>query len=267
MKNFYAKITVLFIAVIILSGVCYKLAKDTSANMSDSATAYNISSWLAKNNISINKDMIDTSTQKVVSAKLINTAKNHDEISKKMLGDDMTSSGANTYNGKNGTVTFTNDNFYIVPQENVFEKYIVKADKYSFGKSSEEIMKSMGFDLNGSMISVREDGKKLIADITKTIDSKPVFNDMITVFITNKASLEATGIWYIQDGGVTEKRNAKSAADALTELLKYTQGYDKITVRSMTLGYKAENFKNDTAQIKPYWRIELESGDTIYIEA
>ena len=127
--------------------------------------------------------------------------------------------------------------------------------------------KQMGFDLDGSIIITSYDGNSYTAKITKTVNSLPVFNNCITINIENKSFVSASGIWYVQDGGAYEKRKAKSAADALAGLLKEVDGIGKVTVTSMTLGYKMEKNNEGTYVIHPFWRFELSNRDDVYIPA
>ena len=267
MKHFYIKITAITVIVIALFTVCFRLTHDKSDNMANGASAYNLSSWLAKHNISIDKDMIDISSHEVVSAKFKNSLENHEAAANKILGADVSDKGADTYKGERGTVTFSNDVFTLSPEDGVFKTEASRADRYNIGKRAEEMAKEMGFDLDGSIIMTSDEDSCYTAKIMKTVNSLPVFNNCITITVENKSFVSASGIWYVQDSGAYKKRRAKSAADALAGLLKEVDGIGKVTVTSMTLGYKMEKDNEGIYVIHPFWKFELANRDDIYIPA
>ena len=266
MRYFWIKISAMVLAAAVLFITSFKLVHDTSDNMSDSQTAYNLSSWLAKNDIIIDRDIIDTDDKYVYSAELTNAITDHSASAAAILGSEAAGSGANTYKGERGTVVFSDDSFSFTPNDGAFSQTSAKADKYNMGKRSEEIVSDMGFDLGGCVISADEKNGELTAQVYKTIDSKPVFNDRLNIVISNKKLRSVSGVWYIENGVPTEKRRAKSAADALCELLQKSGDLGKITVKAMTLGYKM-NAEDGSAVTEPFWRFELEEGDDIFIPA
>ena len=266
MRYFWIKISAMILAAAMLFITSFKLVHDTSDNMSDSQTAYNLSSWLAKNDIIIDRDIINTDDKYVYSAVLTNAITDHSTAAAAILGSEAAGSGANKYKGDRGTVVFSDDAFSFTPNDDAFSQTAAKADKYNMGKRSEEIIADMGFDLGGCVISAGESNGELTAQVYKTIDSKPVFNDRLDVVISNKRLRSVSGVWYMESGIPTEKRRAKSAADALCELLQKSGGSGKITIKAMTLGYKM-NTENGSAVTEPFWRFELEEGDDIFIPA
>lgn len=267
MRYFWVKISVIILAAAVLFTVSFKLVHDTSDNMSDGQTAYNLSSWLAKHDIIIDRDIIDTEDKYVYSTELSNAISDHSTAAAAMLGDGAASSGANTYNGERGTVMFSEDSFSFTPKENTFSQTVSKADKYNMGKRSEEIVSDMGFDLGGCVISTDENGGELKATIYKTIDSKPIFDDRLEVVISDKKLHSVSGAWYVESSVPKDKRRAKSASDALCEILQKLNGSGKITIKAMTLGYKMNHTENGTTVTEPFWRFELEDRDDIFIPA
>ena len=267
MKYFYVKITVIAVAVIALFTVCFRLTHDKSDNLINGETAYNLSSWLAKNDVSIDKDLIDINSYEVVSVKFKNTLENHEAAAGMILGGNVSDKGADTYTGTRGTVTFSNDVFTLSPEEEAFKSEASKADRYNIGKRAEGMAKQMGFDLDGSMIMTSEEDNCYIVKIMKTVNSLPVFNNCITITVEDKSFTSASGVWYVTDGASYGKRAAKSAADALAGLLKAVDGMGRISVTSMTLGYKMEKNDEGIYEIKPFWRFELANREDMYIPA
>ncbi len=265
MKSFYIK-SLIFAAVIgVLFGICFQFAKGTDSNTSDSTTAYNLSSWLSKNGVSVDKALIDLSTKYVVCPYMKNTITDRKTAAEKILGDNLTSS-ADTYRGSNGTVVFTNDSFKLTPEEGLFKKIVSGVDRYNTPKKAEKIVKALGFDLNGSIISSSTDINGFTAHITKTINSLPIFDDCITVVMDKDSIISVDGVWYIPEPGKHPKRKAKSAIDALTELAHQIGGSRKTSVTSMSLGYKLKH-SDDVTELEPVWRFETDSRDVIYIGA
>ena len=264
MNHFGIKALVLACAAAVLFLVCFGIAKGTSLDNADSSTAYNLSAWLAKNNITIDRRLIDTDAQTVRAATLKSTVSDRKKTAETMLGS-AEDAGADTYTGENGTVVFAKDTFTMTAAKGAFGKSVSGIDRYNSGKKAEEIAKAMGFDLSGSVISTDEDGSIFTAYITKTIDAKPVFDDCITLTADKDGLISASGVWYVPEDGIGNERRAKPAADALAELLERLGG-EKTSVSSMTLGYRMKHSGNIT-EIVPVWRFEIEDRDDIYIEA
>lgn len=267
MRYFWVKIAAIAAAATVLFVICFKTVCDTSDNRTDSHTAYNLSSWLAKNNVIIDKDIIDTSDQYVYSIKLESTLANHRNAAEYMLGGNVSSAGANTYKGENGTVVFSEYSFLLTPEKNAFASEMSRVDKYNIGKRSEKIISDMGFELGGCVISTTENGDYLKATIYKTIASKPIFDDCIELEIWDKELHSVSGTWYVPSTSLKDKRRAKSAANALSELLQRLNGSGKITIKSMTLGYKMVNNENNFADVEAFWRFEIEGAEDEFIPA
>lgn len=267
MKYFYIKITAIALTVIALFTVCFKLAHNTTDDMTDTAYAYNLSSWLAKNNVTIDKDLIDTKNHKVVSLTLKDALENHEAAAASILGEAAENAGADTYKGKIGTVAFSGNSFTLTPDGEIFKSEIAKVDRYNMGKRAEAIAVSMGFDLDGSVILTYEDNDEYTAAIMKTANSLPIFNDCLTITVSGGKFQSAGGVWYIPDSPPTNERPAKSASDALAELLREVDGFGRVTVTAMTLGYKMEKNGDGKFEIYPFWKFELSDRDDVYIEA
>ena len=265
MKHFYIKSLILAVLIGVLFGVCFRFAKGTEENVADTATAYNLSSWLLKNGVSIDKDIIDLSTKHVVYTTMNNTVSDRKASAENILGEGITSS-ADTYRGPNGTVVFANDTFKFTPTDGLFEKIVSGVDKYNSAKKAEQIIKELGFDIKGSIISGGVENEHFVAHITKTINSLPVFDDRISVCMDKNQVISVEGIWYVPQSGKAQKRKAKSAVDALTELAHQIGGGEKTTVTSMTLGYKLKH-TGDMTELEPVWRFEINNDDIVYIGA
>lgn len=265
MKHFSIKALCMAAAAAVLFILCFSLAKGTKENTADSTTAYNLSAWLAKHEISIDRELIDTDTQTVLSAAMRNAAADRQETAAAILGESVQGTAADTYTGKNGTVVFSKDAFTLTPNDGLFSDIASGIDRYNCGKKAERMAKSLGFDLSGSVISSKMEDGSFSSSITKTIDSKPVFNDAITLVIRKDGLVSASGVWYIPYGR-GQSRTAKSAADALAELLKQVQNSGRVMVQGMTLGYVMEQRGNGIG-LKPVWKFELDGRDDVYIDA
>lgn len=265
MKHFYIKSLILAVLIALVFGVCFRFVKGTESNMADSATAYNLSAWLSKNGVSIDKDIIDLSTKHVIYTTMYNTVSDRKASAERILGEGITSS-ADTYRGANGAVVFTDDTFKLTPADGLFDKIVSGVDKYNSAKKAERIVKELGFDIKGSIISGGVEDERFVANITKTINSMPVFDDSISVYMDKNKVISIEGIWYVPESGKVQKRKAKSAADALTELAHQIGGGEKNTITSMTLGYKLKHTDHIT-ELEPVWRFEINNDDIIYIGA
>lgn len=264
MKYFAAKALSAAAAAAVLFLICFSFAVGTDSNTADSTTAYNLSSWLAKNDIIIDRDLIDTETQYVSAVTMRNAAADRAETADAILGG-ASGTGADTYTGENGTLVFSRDSFALTPAEGLFEDIFSGIDRYNCGKRAENAAKELGFNLSGSVISSEDGGSVFTSVITKTIDSLPVFDDCITLVMSRDGLVSAEGVWYTPESK-GDARPAKSSSDALAELLNSVGGSGRITVRSMELGYVMEHTGNIT-ELKPVWRFEFDGRDDFYIDA
>ena len=264
MKYFAAKALSAAAAAAVLFFICFSLAVGTDSNTADSTTAYNLSTWLAKNDIIIDRELIDTDMQYVAAATMQNAVADHVETADAVLGG-ASGTGADTYTGENGTLAFSRDSFVLTPSEGLFASMFSGIDRYNCGRHAESAAEELGFNLNGSVISSEEGDSVFTSVITKTIDSLPVFDDCITLVMSRDGLVSAAGVWYTLESKGDE-RPAKSSSDALAELLNSVGGAGRVTVRSMELGYLMEHTGNIT-ELKPVWRFELDGRDDFYIDA
>lgn len=264
MKCFAAKALAAIAAAAILFLICFSFAVGTNDNNANNTTAYNLSSWLAKNDIIIDRELIETDTQYVVAATMQNAVANRAETAETILKE-ASATGADTYKGTNGTLVFSHDTFSLTPSEGLFSDIFSGIDRYNCGKRAESAAKELGFNLNGSVISSEDGGSVFTSVITKTIDSMPVFDDCITIVMDRNGLISAEGVWYTLESKGDE-RPAKSSSDALAELLNAISGSGRVTVLSMELGYVMENTGNIT-ELKPVWRFEFDMRDDFYIDA
>lgn len=233
--------------------------------MSNSSTAYNLSAWLAKNDVSIDRELIDTNVNQVVSATLKSSTADKEKTAAAMLGSEV-SIAADTYTGTNGTVAFSKDSFTMTAAANLFKSETAGIDRYNAGKRAEQIAKQLGFDLSGSVISSESDNDVYTVTITKTIDGRSVFDDAIVMTLCENGLMSVNGVWYTVYGGRNESRNAKSCIDTLVEFLGAVRGGDKVTITAMSLGYNMKQSGNIT-EISPVWRIETDNGEVFYLDA
>lgn len=264
MKYFTAKSLAALCIAAVLFIICFNLAVGTTDNTAGSTTAYNLSSWLAKHGVTIDRELIDTDDVYAVDASMKNAYSDRASAAEAMLKN-ASSSGADTYTGENGAVSFSHDSFVLTPAHGLFEDIFSGLDRYNCGRRAEDAANELGFDLNGSVISSEETDGGFKAVITKTIDSAPVFNDCITLTMSRDGLISAEGVWFVPEE-LGEKRRARPAADALGDLLNRVEGAGKITVRSMEFGYLMER-NGRSARLKPVWRFELDGRDDVYTDA
>lgn len=264
MKHFAAKSLAALGAAVILFIICFSLAVGTADNTAGSGTAYELSSWLAKNDITIDRSIIDTDTKYAAAVTMKSAVSDRASAAAGMLGT-CSGTAADTYTGARGVVVFSKDSFTLTPADGLFADEFSGLDRYNCGKRAESAAKELGFNISGSVISAEENNGSFSAVITKTVDSVPVFDDRITLSMTRGGLVSASGVWYVPEssGG---RRPAKSAADALGDLLNETAGSGRVTVRSMEFGYLLDH-EGNTTQLKPVWRFELDSRDDFYTDA
>lgn len=265
MKYFNIKALAMLVTALILFSICFGLAKGTDTNTADSSTAYNIASWLSKNDVFIDRAMIDINDNYIISSTMTNTLSDKDSSARTILNGN-TESAADTYTGPNGTLTFSRDKFTLKPSAETFKDEFADVSVYNAGKRAETAAKLMGFDLNGSLISTSYDDTFHYAVITKTIDERPVFDDAIIMTFDKTGLKSMEGVWYTVYGGYTKSRLAKPCIDALAEFLDHVPDGQRVTITSVTLGYNMKHSGNIT-EIFPVWRIESDCLESIYIDA
>lgn len=254
MKHFYTKILISAIFIFLCLCICVKLVFFPVTIHFSRNDAYDTASWLSKHNITISKDIIDTTTHEVYEAELTSIAADKDKTASLILGSDMKKSAADTYIGDNGTLVFSLMNFEMNLSEEYIKEHSDSTDRYNAPKKAESFVKECGINLNGTSITAHRTDNGYSVAIVKTIDSLPVFNDLITVTMNEDGIIKTDGIWYFDSGAPKTKKRAKTAIDALGEYLRTANGAEK-EITTLELGYMLEDTSSETTKILPVWRI------------
>lgn len=266
MKHFYIKILIAAVFITLGAGICAKLVFFTNPVHFDREAAYDTASWLSKHNITISKEIIDTAGHYVYETELVSIASDKDRAAALILGEDMKKSAADTYIGESGTLVFSLMSFELTVSDEYKKSEWTSVDKYNAPKLAEKFIKSSGINLSGSAITANQTENGYSVSIVKTIDSLPVFNDVITVSMSDKGIDKADGVWYYSSDAQKSKRRAKSSIDALGEYLRSCGGAKK-EITSLELGYTLDNINEEKAKIIPVWRIIDSDGTVSFINA
>ncbi|MDD6484317.1 MAG: hypothetical protein PUF72_07065 [Clostridiales bacterium] len=260
MKHFYIKALFIILLSAIALVICAS-AVFTEKPALGSDSAYAAASWLSKHGVNIRKELIDTSIHDVYEAELVSIGADKDEAAKLLVGADMKKGAADTYTGERGTLVFSGTSFELVTSQDCGN-----IDRYNAAKTAEKFIKETGMEVSGSMISAVAVEEGYNASFIKTINSLPVFNDVMTVHMTGDKIVKVSGVWYFGKEEQGKKRTAKSAVDALAQYLRLVQN-EKKDIAAMELGYVLENTDKQTARIKPVWRITDSNGVVSLIDA
>lgn len=263
MKNYFVKITILVLLLAAALGVCCRVVF-TQNHRFGSSTAYNLSSYLAEHGVIVDEDLIDTDTVYVFNANLRSVTADKSALSNNILGE-TPSVLAEAYTAKVGTVTFTGTMFSFKPSESYGENIIGNAGRYDAGKRVERLLESLDFNLSGSTFEVGENKNGYSVNITKTIERLPVFDNSMVVEIDKDGAKLIEGRWYCDYGKIRDKREMRSVADALFELLHTKKGDEKIRIEKITPGYLLTDTASEESDLKAVWQFTKSDGGVIYI--
>ena len=261
MKHFHIRALICLLVMLLGVGISIRLVflEDYGFN---SESAYETASWLSKHGIKIDKELIDTAKHDVYEFSISTIAGDKDSMAQKLIGADMKKSAADTYTGEKGTLVFSKMNFELRADEgNEFS-----IDRYNAAKTAERFIKNMGIDISGSIITAIPTDEGYAASVTKTIGALPVFNNAMSVKMTEDEIVNVSGVWYNIKSGESKKRSAKSAVYALREYIRKSDGDEK-EISAMELGYLLEETDAETTRVKPVWRITDSDGVVLIIDA
>ena len=263
MKNYFTKITLLFIAFMVLLAVCVSFIF-TNDNHFDNESAYNLVSLLSENGVIIDEQLIDTKTQYVMNTELKSITSDKATLSKNILGDDV-SVLADAYTSPLGTITFTGSEFNFKPAKEYREDITKDAGKFDANKKAEKLLQSLDFNLDGSNISNTEEDSTIKVTVTKTIEGLPVFNDTLYVSMNKLGTTSIIGRWYSNAGALKYKRASKSIVDASIELMQTKS--ENMEIANIQLGYLLKDTSSDISILRPVWQFTTADGDIVYIDA
>lgn len=263
MKNYFFKITLLILAFcIIIGGTLYLvIGRD---NYFDKNSAHNLTQFLAKNGVIVEEALIDTKTQYVMNTELKSVTSDKASLSYSLLGDNL-SVLAETYTSSLGTVSYMGSEFNFKPASEYRPEITKDADKYDANKKAQRLLKTLGFNLDGSIISNATENDTIHVTVTKTVEGLPVFDDVIRLSMNKLGTISINGRWYYDAGPLNWKRPSKTIVDALIELMNNTA--ENVQIVNIQLGYLLKDTSSDISILRPVWQFKTDSGEFIYIGA
>ena len=263
MKNFYTKIILILVAFFALIGATVSLIVG-SENHFDKDSAHNLAQFLARNGVIVEEALIDTKTQYVMNTELKSITSDKAQLSKNILGDNM-SSLAETYTSDMGTISYVGSEFKFRPATEYRGDITKDANKFDANKKAQKLLKTLGFNLEGSTFSNTTENDTITVTVVKTVEGLPVFDNAIAVSMNKLGTVSINGRWYSNAGPHNWHRPSITLADALIELMHSKS--EPIQITNISLGYLLKDTSSDISILRPVWQFKTDSGELIYIGA
>ena len=263
MKNYYTKIILIFALFVAIMGVTVSLIVSED-NHFDKNSAHNLAQFLARNGVIVEEALIDTKTQYVMNTELKSITSDKALLSENLLGENM-SALAETYTSEVGTVSFVGSEFNFRPTAEYRCDITGDANKFDANKKAQRLLKTLGFNLEGSSFSNNSENDTITVTVVKTIEGLPVFDNAIKVCMNKLGTVSISGRWYSNAGPLNWRRPSKTVVDALIELMHKRE--EPVQITNISLGYLLKDTSSDISILRPVWQFRSDSGELIYIGA
>ncbi len=265
MKNYFFKILSLLSVLVVLLVFCCTLVF-THNSQYEKESVYKIVSYLGERGISVDESLIDIKPKYVIDMDLESVTVDKTATSKNILGEEP-SVLADTYTSEMGTVAFKGNDFSFKSANETDLNITEKTNLYDVGKKSQKMLETLGFNLDGSNISVLKTDNGFRSDITKTADGMRIFNNCISVEIIDGKLNQLWGRCYYPKSKTRDKKEAKPLIDALILMSHDNINDKKIQINSIELGYLLTDTSEKTTTLRPVWQIKTDTEGDIYIDA
>lgn len=265
MKYYILKIVLAFMVIATALNLCIKFAYPSN-NYNYAEDAISLASFLEKNNISIDPNIIDMTSKKVYECTMTNVFSNKDVTANTFLGAIAEKRNDSYYIG-NSTVYFTDSKLNYFPETPVFSYDLEDITQDNAGKKVKSLCKQFNINTSDCNFGISSGSDRITVSVMPMINKCPVFNDAL-IFEMSPAGLHSiSGIWYTA-GNIHSQRYALSISDALIAFMNnYADKNTNTIITDIQLGYNLIDTVNSSSEIKPVWRITVENNAIYYIDA
>lgn len=222
---------------------------------------------LNKNGISADISLFSDEPTEIPSAYGENFVSSYDEFSEKILGKDYIKTDSNTYSSDKGVLSFDGDMFRfkangVIKKQTVTEK--------NAGITAKQYLDSLGIvqDNKEFVVSLTPNGEYEV-QLSKMINSFPVFDSYIKIFLNSDGITSAEGIWYMENKNSAPDYQIRSITNVFVDYLAELPDNINTKITSVTLGYQTleSGVFHESVSLVPVYKIENDQGKTIYINA
>lgn len=227
---------------------------------------------LAKNDISIDENIIPRKIIDLPYVEVSNIIVSNDEFAKKLLPDGYDVAD-NTYIGKNASLTINGDKFVFTADTPILSEITNTITADTAKKTALAILEKYSLALGKYQYSVEEVGQNFEVKFKKIINSTAVFDSEIKMILSKNGLTEISGSWFNESGAgglFSKKIPLNSITGVLVEfILNEQRPKNNITVQELNLGYCTgdESIYHKSVVLTPVWEIVLSDNSRYYADA
>ena len=196
-----------------------------------------------------------------------NVVDDYESFAKLVLQDEIEPTD-NGYLGKNASIRYKGDRFYICYTEGIDTPDELKspADK------AREYLKSIGIDPKNSEITVTNDSNGLFTvSFTQIIDKKPFFDCNISVELDRAKIMAVYGNWFIKDDESGSQSTLESVPGLLVKFSAQNPNLSDAEIIKLKSGYAVDETESSIfhkqTMIIPVLEITMSDKSKYYIDA
>ena len=169
------------------------------------------------------------------------------------------------YESPTGTVQFSGDSFSYKSKKSIVASH---TDEKEARLLAITFLKDRGFDISKAEISTDATSGKVLVVFFSKLHSLPLFNSKVTIEISGKDVVSASGIWFNATNAKGQDNELKSVTAALVDFIPYVKS-TPTKISSLELGYTVPDSSvyHKSAVLIPVWQITEENGSTHYPDA
>lgn len=227
---------------------------------------------LAKNDISIDENIIPRKIIDLPYVEVSNIIVSNDEFAKKLLPDGYDVAD-NTYIGKNASLTINGDKFVFTADTPILSEITNTITADTAKKTALAILEKYSLALGKYQYSLEEVGQNFEVKFKKIINSTAVFDSEIKMILSKNGLTEISGSWFNESGAgglFSKKIPLNSITGVLVEfILNEQRPKNNITVQELNLGYCTgdESIYHKSVVLTPVWEIVLSDNSRYYADA
>lgn len=259
----------LIINIFLVCNIVYSANKATVITPEILASTVEV---LAKNDITINSDIVSRKSSVLPYVEANNIITSNDEFAEKMLGTGCTAVGNSQYTAPNLSLTVNGDYFSFIAAAPVCADITSGINAENAQKTAAAVLDKYSVQLGRYDTEVQQNGDTYEVIFTKKIKSSYVFSSKLRVVMTAKGVSEISGVWFNEISKVTafsKKNSLNSITGVLVEfILNEQRPQGDITITDLNLGYYIDGgIYHKSAVLTPAWEIVLSDGSRYYADA
>ena len=264
----FGKVKTIFIVLFLIINILllyYSFYLENDAVLVNDTQIQRVYKILEQNNITINKNLIKSSYSDMSFVELKNPVSEKTDFAHRLTGSSISSN--NTYNGKNGKLSFYDGEFSFSPKD--------KGDNINSALPSAaasakvlSILKSYGFKTDYlKWAGTVEKNDYYEVTFVHSYLNYEFFNSYLKVLVKEDGVYKVFGK-YFEITGLSDTKNIKSPIEILINFVKYNKN-NQNHINNLELGYYINSAMEEYSVLtmSPTYKISLKNGNTLFFDA